>query len=117
MDTTRNDVALYKDKKLLESGTSNLLFATKNKIYTPINGFYKGNTFKHMQKKIKIYKRNIYLDSLDQYDEIILIGSGKGVSSVSSIKNNKWRRKSHKSFKILNNFYQKTVTKCPRYYS
>ena len=117
MDTTRNDVALYKDKKLLESGTSNLLFATKNKIFSPINGFYKGNTFKHMQKKIKIYKRNIYLDSLDQYDEIILIGSGKGVSSVSSIKNNKWRRKSHKSFKILNNFYQKTVTKCPRYYS
>ena len=68
-------------------------------------------------KKIKIHKRNIYLDSLDQYDEIILLGSGKGIASVSGIKNNKWTRKSFKSFKILNNFYQKAVTKCPRYYS
>ena len=117
LDTTKNDIALYKDKKLLESGTSNLLFAKNNKIYTPVNGFYKGNTFNFIKKKIKIYKRNIYLDSLGQYDEIILLGSGKGIASVSGIKNNKWRRKSFKSYKILNNFYQKAVTKCPRYYS
>ena len=117
MDNTCNDIALYNDKKLLESGTSNLLFARKNKIFTPVSGFYKGNTFKLLQKKIKIYKRNIYLDSLTQYDEIILVGSGKGVTSVSRINNKKWRRKSLKCFKILNNFYQKAVTMCPRYYS
>ena len=32
MDTTKADIALYKNKKILESGTSNLLFIKKNKI-------------------------------------------------------------------------------------
>jgi len=30
MDTTKSDIALYKNKKILESGTSNILFIKKN---------------------------------------------------------------------------------------
>jgi len=48
MDTTKSDIALYKNKKILESGTSNLLFVKKNKIYSPINNFYKGTTLKFL---------------------------------------------------------------------
>jgi len=59
MDTTKSDIALYKNKKILESGTSNLLFVKKNKIYSPINNFYKGTTLKFFTKKLKkIKKRN-----------------------------------------------------------
>ena len=40
------------------------------------------------------------------YDEIIIIGSGKGVVSTSSIENTKWKRKSvkfyNKFLKIFN---------------
>ena len=62
MDTTKSDIALYKNKKILESGTSNLLFIKKNKIYSPINNFYKGTTLKFFTKKLKkIKKRNISL--------------------------------------------------------
>ena len=32
MDTTKSDIALYKDNKILETGTSNLLFIKNNKI-------------------------------------------------------------------------------------
>jgi len=46
MDTTKSDIALYKNKKILESGTSNLLFIKKNKIYSPIDNFYRGTTLK-----------------------------------------------------------------------
>jgi len=52
MDTTKSDIALYKNKKILESGTSNLLFIKKNKIYSPINNFYRGTTLKFFKKKI-----------------------------------------------------------------
>ena len=45
MDTTKSDIALFKDNNILETGTSNLLFFKKNKIYSPVNGFYKGTTF------------------------------------------------------------------------
>ena len=117
MDTTKSDIALYKNNKILESGTSNLLFIKKNKIYSPINNFYRGTTLKFFKKKIKkIKKINIFTDSLNDYDEIIVIGSGKGVVSVNSIEKPFWKRKSLKNYRILSKIYQQAVTNCPRYY-
>ena len=49
----------------------------------------------------------LFVKNLENYDEIILIGSGKGVVSVSQIENTSWKRKSLKIydrlFKIYNN--------------
>ena len=45
------DISLYKDKKILETGTSNLLFVKNNQIYSPKSNFYKGTTFKFFHKK------------------------------------------------------------------
>ena len=118
MDTTKSDIALYKNKKILESGTSNFLFIKKNKIYSPIDNFYRGTTLKFFTKKIKkIKKINIFTDSLNDYDEIIVIGSGKGVVSVNSIEKPFWKRKSLKNYRILSKIYQQAVTNCPRYNS
>ena len=61
MDTIKSDIALYKNKKILESGTSNLLFIKKNKIYSPINNFYRGTTLKFLTKKIKKIRKKKYL--------------------------------------------------------
>ena len=116
MDTTKSDIALYKNNKILESGTSNLLFIKKNKIYSPINSFYKGTTLKFFTKKIKkIKKRNIIVNSLNDYDEIIVIGSGKGVVSVSSIEKPFWKRKSLKNYRILLKIYKKEISNCSIY--
>ena len=116
MDTARSDIALYKDNKILETGTSNLLFIKKNEIYSPINNYYKGTTFKFFSKKLKkIRKKNIFIDSLNTYDEIIVIGSGKGVVSVNSIKKPYWKRKSLNNYRILSKIYQKAIISCPRY--
>ena len=116
MDTTKSDIALYKNNKILETGTSNLLFIKKNNIYSPNKNFYSGTTLKFFKKKIKkIKKRNILIDSLNKYDEIIVIGSGKGVVSVSNIEKSTWKRKSLKYYRILLKIYQKAVTNCPRY--
>ncbi len=116
MDTTKSDIALYKNSKILESGTSNLLFIKKNKIYSPINSFYKGTTLKFFTKKIKkIKKTNIFVNSLNDYDEIIVIGSGKGVVSVSSIKKPFWKRKSLKNYRILLKIYKKEISNCSIY--
>ena len=115
-NTSKFDIALCKDKKILETGTSNLLFFEKNKIYSPLNNFYKGTTFKFFEKKLKQIKRkNILIDSLHNYDEILIIGSGKGVASINTIKRPFWKRKSLKNYRILSGIYQKAVMKCPRY--
>ena len=115
IDTTKFDIALYKNKKILESGTSNLLFIKKNKIYSPISNFYKGTTLNFFLKKIKILKKNILINSLKTYDEIIIIGSGKGVASVYSVYNSSWKRKSFKYYRVLLKIYLQAISKCPRY--
>ena len=101
LDTTKFDIALYKNKKLLESGTSNLLFVKNKKIYSPKIDIYKGITFKFFSKKTKINSKDIFVKNLKNYDEIILVGSGKGVVSVSEIKNTSWKRKSLEIYKRL----------------
>ena len=74
-----------------------------------------GTTLKFFTKKLKIKKRNIFIDTLNNYDEIIVVGSGKGVVSVNSIENTKWRKKSIKFYKILLNIYNVEISKSAVY--
>ena len=116
LDTSKSDIALYKEKKILETGTSNLLFFQGNRIYSPIKNFYEGTTYKFFSKKLKkIKKKNIYIDSLKNYDEIVIIGSGKGVVSVNRIDKTDWKRKSIKNYSYLSKIYIKAIKNCPRY--
>ena len=116
MDNTTSDVGLCFEKKILESGTSNIFFIKKNKIYSPSKNIYKGVTYNFFKKKLtKIYNKEILVNTLAEYDEILLIGSGKAVTSVETIKGIKWRRKSLKYYKILSNFYKKEILNSPIY--
>ena len=116
MDNTTSDVGLCFKKNILESGTSNILFIKENKIYSPSKNIYKGVTYNFFLKKLgKIINKEILIKSLNDYDEILLIGSGKAVTSVETIKEINWKRKGLKYYKILSNFYKKEILKCPVY--
>ncbi len=105
VDVTKIDIALVFKKKILETGTSNLVFVKNDKIYSPKNNCYFGNTIKFISKKIKIYSKDISINELNNFDEIILIGSGKGITSVSKIDKFKWLRKKSIIYKKLNKIY------------
>jgi 4-amino-4-deoxychorismate lyase len=116
MDNTISDVGLCFEKKILESGTSNILFIKENKIYSPSKNIYKGITYNFFKKKLgKIINKEILVNSLNDYNEILLIGSGKSVTTVETIKEINWKRKGLKYYKILSNFYRKEILKCPVY--
>ena len=116
MDNSTSDVGLCFKKKILESGTSNILFVKKNKVYSPSKNIYKGVTYNFFKKKLgKIYDKEILVNTLIDYDEILLIGSGKAVTSIQTIKEIKWKRKSLKFYKILFNFYKKEILISPIY--
>ena len=116
VNNSKSDIGLCSNKKIFETGTSNLLFIKDNKVYSPANKFYNGITLKFIKTKIrKIIKKDILIDTLKTYDEIILIGSGKGVTSVKKIDQIKWKRKSLKFYKILSKHYQSAINKCPSY--
>ena len=72
LDTTKFDIALYKNKKMLESGTSNILFVKKKKIYSPKRDIYKGVTFKFFCKKVQIYSKDIFLKNLGNFPFLLL---------------------------------------------
>jgi 4-amino-4-deoxychorismate lyase len=116
MDNTTSDVGLCFKKKILESGTSNIFFIKRNKIYSPSKNIYKGVTYDFFKKRLnKIYPKEILVNTLLDYDEILLVGSGKAVTSVETIKEIKWRRKSLKFYKILSSFYKKEILNCSVY--
>jgi len=116
MDNSKSDIGLVSNKKILETGTSNLLFVMNKKIFIPKKDFYEGNTYKFFKKKIKnITKKDILVNDLKKYDEIILIGSGKGVASVKTIKQINWKRKSLIQYRRLSKLYTFAVKNCNLY--
>ena len=116
MDNSKSDIALIVKKKILESGTSNLLFIKDKKVFTPKKDYYEGNTYKFFRTKIKkIIKKDILIKELKNFDEILLVGSGKGVASVKTIKQIGWKRKNLSQFKIFSRYYTLATKKCKLY--
>ena len=116
LDNSKSDIGLCYNKKVYETGTSNLLFVKDNKVYSPKNKFYKGITYNFFRKKIKkIVNKDIFINSIKQYDEIILIGSGKGVASVKTINQINWKRKSLKFYKLCLRHYSSAIKNSPNY--
>ena len=116
MDNTKSDIGLVFKKKLLETGTSNLLFIKNDKIFSPKKDYYEGVTYKFFKSRIKkIFKKEIKVEELKKFDEILLIGSGKGVTSVKTIRQINWKRKKLKHYKIFLKHYRLAVKNCKLY--
>ena len=116
MDNSKSDIALILNKKILETGTSNLLFIKNKKVYSPKKDYYEGNTYKFFKSKFKkILKKDIHIRELHNYDEILLIGSGKGVVPVKTIKEIGWKRKNLNQYKIFLRYYRSAIMKCNKY--
>ena len=116
MDNSKSDIGLVVNKKILETGTSNLLFIKDQKVFAPKKNYYEGNTFKFFKTKIrKIIKKDILLSELNNYDEIILIGSGKGVASVNKINQIGWKRKNLNKYNVFRKYYLEAKNNCNSY--
>ena len=103
---------------ILQYVISNIGYLTITEILQkkPIDKFYKGITYNFFKSKIKkITRKDIFVNNLKEFDEIILIGSGKGVASVKTISQLGWKRKSLKNYNILSKYYKSAVTKCKVY--
>ena len=105
LNPTRFDIALVSNKKILETGTSNLVFVKNGKIYSPKKNCYFGNTIKFINKKIKINFKDISISEINDFEEIMLIGSGKGITSVSRIDELNWMRKKSVCYNKINKIY------------
>ena len=116
LDSSKSDIGLCSKNMIFETGTSNLIFVKNKVLYSPASNFYKGITYKFFKSKIKnIKNKNISINSLKEFDEIILIGSGKGVASVQTIRQIKWKRKSLEFYKKFLKQYKLAINNCSNY--
>ena len=109
VDPSKFDIALVANNKILETGTSNLVFVKNGKIFSPKKNCYFGNTLKFLSKKVKINFKDVSIKEINDYEEIILIGSGKGVTSVSKIDELKWKSRNNVSFNKLRKIYNTLI--------
>ena len=116
MDNSKSDIGLCSANKIFETGTSNILFIKKNKIYAPVTNCYKGITYKFFKSKVnKIINKNIMINTLSEFNEIVLIGSGKGVASVKTIDDIGWQRQNLKVYNLLKRYYLQALKNYPKY--
>ena len=111
VNTQKQEIILIKDNFLLEGCTTNILCVRNKTIYIPKNNFYKGTTMNYLLSKTKraSKKINISIHELSIFDEIILVGSGKGVINLKSISKINWKSKSNLIYNELLNIYNKLL--------
>ena len=108
IDMQKEEILFYNKKIILEGSTTNLIMIKNNQMIVPTGNYYKGITMNFFLKKFKNkYKfKPITFADLLLADEIMLVGSGKGVVKVSSIPQNKWFSSSSKMFKRFSSIYE-----------
>ena len=107
----KEEILFYNKSKILEGSTTNLIFVKNNQLFIPKNSYYFGITLSYLIKTIpyKIKKIDILISNLYEYSEILLVGSGKGVVSISSIDQLNWYRSSLKMYKSILKEYSKVL--------
>jgi branched-subunit amino acid aminotransferase/4-amino-4-deoxychorismate lyase len=110
-NNSSNEVILTKNGLILEGCTTNILCVRMKKIYMPITHYYKGVTLKYIinKNRKKIIKRNIFVKDLSLYEEILLLGSGKGVVNISAIPEINWKKQSDSIYKQTLSLYKKLI--------
>ena len=108
IDMQKKEILFYSKKMILEGSTTNLIMIKNNQMIMPTGNYYKGVTMNFFIKRFKnkCKFKSITFEDLLSADEIILIGSGKGVVKVSSIPQIKWFSSSTKMFKRLYSIYE-----------
>ncbi len=108
IDMQKKEILFYSKKIVLEGSTTNLIMIKNNQMIVPKGNYYKGITMNYFLKKFinKYIYKFITLSDLLSADEIILVGSGKGVVKVSSIPQIKWFSSSSKMFKRISSIYE-----------
>ncbi len=109
----KEEIIFFNKNKILEGSTTNIICVKDNKIFIPKNSYYYGITLKYLIKKLpfKVQKKDIDIKSLNDFTELLLVGSGKGVVSISSIQKLNWYRSSMKIYNFLSKKYSKLLIK------
>jgi len=107
----RNEFILVdpKEERVLESATSNLIFAKGQELVIPENeiltGIVLSKILNDLEKQFRIERRSPELKEIDYFEEIILCGTGREITSLARIPQAKWKRRKFKAFERIKETY------------
>jgi 4-amino-4-deoxychorismate lyase len=98
LDRNQEELLLIsKEGLILEGSTSNLLFISANQIIIPVQNNLPGITLQvllpELRKVFEVFQRDVHLQELPNFDEILAIGSGKEVVPILSVDQESWEMK------------------------
>tara|TARA_Y100001970_G_C14246009_1_gene868247 strand:+ start:510 stop:1262 length:753 start_codon:yes stop_codon:yes gene_type:complete len=107
----KKEIILISKGILLEGCTTNIFCVYNKIIYMPSKNYYRGITMDYLLKKNKrkVKKIDIPIKSLNKYEEIFLVGSGKGVLRLKSIPEINWKSRSDLIYKEFKRSYKKIL--------
>ena len=107
------EIILTNKNLVLEGGTTNIIYVVNNTTYIPKSGYYPGVTLRFLLKHFprKVFKKNITKTQLQECDEILLVGSGKGVVAVENIPQIHWHKKSNTVFNEFHRIYKSYISR------
>ncbi len=113
INSRSEEIILFKNNLVLEGGTTNILCVKNSTIYIPKSGYYPGITLRFFLKhsKRKIVKKNIIKTQLQGFDEILLVGSGKGIVAVENIPQINWHKRRNSVFNEFQQIYKSYINK------
>lgn len=80
-----DDILFYGENKVFETSTSNIFFKKDEILYTAKEGIYKGLTREKLINSQNVVTRDIFIDELENFDEIFLTNSIYSKILVSKI--------------------------------
>lgn len=109
INTNSSEVILLDKDNIMEGCTTNIICVKNKKLYIPKGNYYFGTTLKFFIKNIdkSVVKTNISLSKLKTFDEILLVGSGKGIVAINNIPQINWINNSQDIYKELEELYKK----------
>ena len=112
INTQSCEIILMNKKNILEGCTTNIICVKNNKLYLPRAKYYFGITLQFILRhtKRKIIRIDIKVNDLHTFDEILLVGSGKGVVKRKRIAQINWNNKSNIIFNELHDLYNSYIT-------
>ena len=103
LDLSREDFLLVhpEDEVVLESATSNLIFAQDNRLVIPEKDILPGIVLSKLLYELTGFTAehaSPRLAELPAFDEIILCGSGREIAAIAAIPEIGWQKRSEKAF-------------------
>jgi len=114
IDRTQQELLIIsEDSRVLEGATSCLIFCENNRLIIPHRDRLESITLNFvvemLKKSFPCEERDVYLDELETFDEILLCGSGKGIVCLGDIEDAGWRCRSVSFFRHARILYDNAM--------